>query len=59
MTKRITYFNNPIVFAGSKIVVTQKEEKEKGDFGKSLEKFASVFTIIASTLTTIILASKL
>ena len=36
-----------------------KEEKKKGDIGKSLDKFASVFTIISSTLTTIILATKL
>ena len=58
-TKKISFFRNPKVFANSRIVVNSKEEKDKSDLGDSLEKFASVFTIIASTLTTVLLATRL
>ena len=58
-TKKISFFRNPKVFSNSRIVVTTKVEKDNSDLGDSLEKFASVFTIIASTLTTILLATKL
>ena len=58
-TKKISFFRNPKVFANSRIVVNSKEEKDKSDLGDSLEKFASVFTIIASTLTTVLLVTRL
>ena len=58
-TTKISFFSNPKVFANSRIVVNSKEEKDKSDLGDSLEKFASVFTIIASTLTTVLLATRL
>ena len=58
-TTKISFFRNPKVFANSRIVVNSKEEKDKSDLGDSLEKFASVFTIIASTLTTVLLATRL
>ena len=58
-TTKISFFRNPKVFANSRIVVNSKEEKDKSDLGDSLEKFASVFTIIASTLTTVLLVTRL
>ena len=58
-TKKISFLRNPKIYPNSKIVVLQKEKKQKEDLGDALEKFASVFTIISSTLTTIILATKL
>ena len=58
-TTKISFFSNPKVFANSRIVVNSKEEKDKSDLGDSLEKFASVFTIIASTLTTVLLVTRL
>ena len=58
-TSKISFFRNPKVFANSRIVVNSKEEKDKSDLGDSLEKFASVFTIIASTLTTVLLVTRL
>ena len=58
-TKKISFFRNPKIFPNSRIVVNTKVEKEKSDLGDSLEKFASVFTIVASTLTTILLVTRL
>ena len=58
-TRKISFFKNPKVFANSRIVVNTKEKKDKSDLGDSLEKFASVFTIIASTLTTVLLVTRL
>ena len=39
-------------------IVNTKEEKEKTE-GKFLDDFTKVFSIVASTLTTILLASRL
>ncbi len=57
-SKKINFFNNPKIYPNSKIVVTTKEEKEKTE-GKFLDSFTKVFSIVASTLTTILLASRL
>jgi protein involved in polysaccharide export with SLBB domain len=57
-TKRISFFRNPKIFPNSRIVVNTKEEKEKAE-GKFLDDFTKVFSIVASTLTTILLASRL
>ena len=57
-TKKIGFFNNPLVMPNSVITVNRKVKKEKSD-NNFLDKFNSTFGIIASTLTTILLASKL
>jgi len=56
-TKKISFFKNPKVFPNSIIVVNQKEEKKNE--GKFLDDFSKVFTILASTLTTVLLATRL
>ena len=57
-TKRIGLFKNPSVLPNSVIVTNRKVNKNKTE-GKFLDDFNRTFGIIASTLTTIILASKL
>ena len=57
-TKKISFFRNPKIFPNSRIVVNTKEDKEKTE-GKFLDDFTKVFSIVASTLTTILLASRL
>ena len=57
-TKKISFFRNPKIFPNSSIIVNTKEEKEKTE-GKFLDDFTKVFSIVASTLTTILLASRL
>jgi protein involved in polysaccharide export with SLBB domain len=56
-TKKISFFKNPKVFPNSKIFVNTKEIKKNE--GKFLDDFSKVFTILASTLTTILLVTKL
>ena len=58
-TKKISFFKNPRVFPNSIIVVNRKEKKSKNNLGESLEKVASVLTIVASTFTAVILATRL
>jgi len=57
-TKKISFFKNPKVYPNSRIIVNTKEEKEETE-GKFLDDFSKVFSIVASTLTTILLASRL
>jgi protein involved in polysaccharide export with SLBB domain len=56
-SKRIGLFKNPKISPNSSIVVDFKEEKEEK--GKFLDNFNQTFGLIASTITTILLASKL
>ena len=56
-SKNIGLFKNPKALPNSTIVVNLKEEKEKE--GKFLDNFNQTFGLIASTITTILLASKL
>ena len=58
-TKRIGFFKNPIVLPNSVIVTNRKVSKKERTEGKFLDDFNRTFGIIASTLTTILLASKL
>ena len=57
-TKKINLFRNPKVHPNSMIVVEKKEENNKSQ-GKFFDDFTKVFSIVASTLTTILLASRL
>jgi polysaccharide biosynthesis/export protein len=56
-SQKIGFFKNPKVLPNSTIMVTLKAEKEKD--GKFLDNFNQTFGLIASTITTILLASKL
>jgi protein involved in polysaccharide export with SLBB domain len=56
-SKKIGLFKSPKVLPNSTIIVTLKAEKEKE--GKFLDNFNQTFGLIASTITTILLASKL
>ena len=57
-TKKINFFKNPKVLPNSIIVTNRKEIKEK-DKGEFFNNFNQTFGIIASAVTTILLASKL
>tara|TARA_B100001287_G_scaffold191398_1_gene161691 strand:+ start:1724 stop:4282 length:2559 start_codon:yes stop_codon:yes gene_type:complete len=57
-TKKIGFLKNPKVLPNSIINVNFKPEKIKGD-SKFLDDFNRTFGILASTLTTILVASKL
>ena len=56
-SKKIGLFKNPKILPNSTITVAFKEEKEEK--GKFLDNFNQTFGLIASTITTILLASKL
>jgi protein involved in polysaccharide export with SLBB domain len=58
-SKKINFFKNPIVFPNSTIIVNKKVKKERKDTSEFLKDFNSTFGIIASTLMTILLASRL
>ncbi|MDB4134198.1 SLBB domain-containing protein [Flavobacteriaceae bacterium] len=55
---KINFFKNPKVLPNSIIITNRKPKKDKKD-GAFLEGFTSTFGLIASTMTTILLASKL
>ena len=55
--QKISLFKNPEVLPNSTIIVAFKEENEEK--GKFLDNFNQTFGLIASTITTILLASKL
>ena len=57
-TQKINFFRNPKVLPNSIIVTNRKEIKEK-DKGEFFNNFNQTFGIIASAVTTILLASKL
>ena len=57
-TKRIGFLKNPIVLPNSTIVVNRKVKKE-GKGREFFDNFNRTFGVIASTLTTILIATKL
>ncbi len=57
-TKKINFFKNPKVLPNSIIVTNRKVKKDKKE-GEFLNNFNQTFGIVASALTTILLASKL
>ena len=59
-TRKINLFHNPKIFPNSNIVVTRKEEKKKtGNDSNALETIASVFAILVSAVTSIVLVQQL
>ncbi len=59
-TEKISFFKNPRMYPGSKIVLVQKDRKEWSErFKDSVDKITNTFTILTSTLTTILLITKL
>jgi hypothetical protein len=57
-TTKINFFKNPKVLPNSIIVTNRKVKKDKKE-GAFLEVFTSTFGLVASTITTILLASRL
>jgi polysaccharide biosynthesis/export protein len=57
-TRKISFFRNPKIFPNSSIFVNTREKKEKTE-GKFLDDFTKVFSIVASALTTVLLAQRL
>ena len=57
-TRKISFFRNPKIFQNSSIFVNTREKKEKTE-GKFLDDFTKVFSIVASALTTVLLAQRL
>ena len=59
-TEKISFFKNPRMYPGSKIVLVQKDRKEWAEQLKgAVDKIANTFVILTSTLTTILLITKL
>ncbi|MDC1324288.1 hypothetical protein N8270_06270, partial [Polaribacter sp.] len=59
-TEKISFFKNPKIYPGSEIVLVQKDRKEWAEQLKdAVDKFSNTFTILTSTLTTILLITKL
>ena len=59
-TEKISFFKNPRMYPGSKIVLVQKDRKEWSErFKDSVDKITNTFTILTGTLTTILLITKL
>ena len=59
-SERVGLFKNPKIYPGSVINIIAKPKKEKGaNDGKFIEDFTRIFGILATTLTTILLTSKL
>lgn len=58
-TKKISFFKNPSLLPNSQIIVTEQETKLFENLGDTLQQISSAFTIVASTLTTILLVTRL
>ncbi|MFW2347687.1 MAG: SLBB domain-containing protein [Wenyingzhuangia sp.] len=58
-SEKINLFNNPKMYPGSEIIATAKPEKIKSDDNKFMDNLVNVFSVIASALTTVVLASQL
>jgi len=57
--KKINFFHNPLVLPDSKIIVTRKVFKSNDNFTNSMDNFLKIITIVTSSLTAAVLASKL
>ena len=58
-TQKIGLFNNPTVYPGAQIIVTQKPEKIDDGKNKFLDDFVRIFSVITGALTTIVLTKNL
>ena len=52
------FFGNPIIYPGDKIIINKKPEKEKSE-SSFQDEFLRVFGVVSTTLTTILLVTKL
>jgi len=59
ITKKIGFLKNPKIPVNSQIIVNRKVEKEKKERPRFMDTFNETFTLIASTLMTILLAERL
>ncbi|MDC3366060.1 SLBB domain-containing protein [Flavobacteriaceae bacterium] len=58
-TQKIGLFNNPTVYPGAQIIVTEKPEKIDDGKNKFLDDFVRIFSVVTGALTTIILTKNL
>ena len=58
-TQKIGLFNNPIVYPGAQIIVTEKPEKIDDGKNKFLDDFVRIFSVVTGALTTIVLTKNL
>ena len=58
-TQKIGLFNNPIIYPGAQIIVTEKPEKIDDGKNKFLDDFVRIFSIVTGALTTIVLTKNL
>ncbi|MDC3195815.1 SLBB domain-containing protein, partial [Flavobacteriaceae bacterium] len=58
-TERVRLFQNPKVYPGAQIIVTEKPEKIDDGKNKFLDDFVRIFSVVTGALTTIILTKNL
>ena len=58
-TQKVGLFNNPIVYPGAQIIVTEKPEKIDDGKNKFLDDFVRIFSVVTGALTTIVLTKNL
>jgi len=58
-TQKIGLFNNPTVYPGAQIIVTEKPEKIDDGKNKFLDDFVRIFSVVTGALTTIVLTKNL
>lgn len=58
-TRKINFFHNPLVLPESKIVVTRKINDASTNQSNAMDNFVKIITIITSSLTAAVLATKL
>ena len=58
-TQKVGLFNNPKVYPGAQIIVTEKPEKIDDGKNKFLDDFVRIFSVVTGALTTIILTKNL
>jgi hypothetical protein len=57
--ERVSLFQNPKVYPGAQIIVTEKPEKIDDGKNKFLDDFVRIFSVVTGALTTIILTKNL
>ena len=58
-TQKIGLFQNPTVYPGAQIIVTEKPEKIDDGKNKFLDDFVRIFSVVTGALTTIVLTKNL
>jgi polysaccharide export outer membrane protein len=58
-TQKIGFLKNPKIHPGAEILVVEKPAKVAGERGKFMDDFVRIFGLVASALSTVVLASQL